>query len=105
MNYEAKRRRQGIWFSSLWDSPRTGIFPKSGVMTTTVDQRRRAVLPFRPGDVLEVEKQTEDVIVLRRMKAAVGPRPKLVRRRGRLVFAGGAAISSEEVKRILEEFP
>jgi hypothetical protein len=74
-------------------------------MTTTVDQRRRAVLPFKPGDVLQVEKQTADVIVLRRMKPAEGPRPKLMRRKGRLVFAGGPEISAEEVKRILEDFP
>jgi hypothetical protein len=31
-------------------------------MTTTVDQKHRAVIPFRPGDVLEIEQQSLDVV-------------------------------------------
>ena len=57
-------------------------------MTTTVDEKQRAVIPFKPGDVLEVEQPSPDVVVLKRTKAAESARPKLVRRNGRLVFVG-----------------
>jgi hypothetical protein len=73
-------------------------------MTTTVDQKHRAVTPFKPGDVLEIEQPSADVVVLKRTKQAAGARPKLVRRNGRLVFVGEAT-TTEEVKRLLEDFP
>ena len=73
-------------------------------MTTTVDQKRRAVIPFKPGDVLEVEQPSPEVVVLRRTKPAESPRPRLVRREGRLVFVG-EPITTEEVKKLLEDFP
>jgi bifunctional DNA-binding transcriptional regulator/antitoxin component of YhaV-PrlF toxin-antitoxin module len=72
-------------------------------MTTTVDEKRRAVIPFRPGDVLEVEQPSPDVVVLKRTKPE-GTRPKLVRRKGRLVFVG-EPLTSAEVKALLEDFP
>ena len=52
-------------------------------MTTTVDQKRRAVIPFKPGDVLEIEQPSPEVVVLRRTKPAESARPRLVRREGR----------------------
>jgi len=73
-------------------------------MTTTVDQKHRAVTPFKPGDVLEIEQQSADVVVLKRTKPAASARPKLVRRNRRLVFVGEAT-TNEEVKRLLEDFP
>ena len=73
-------------------------------MTTTVDQEQRAVTPFRPGDVLEIEQQSPDVVVLKRTKQAEGARPKLTRRNGRLVFVG-EPLTTEEVKRLLQDFP
>jgi len=73
-------------------------------MTTTVDQKHRAVTPFKPGDVLEIEQQSPDVVVLKRTKQAKRANAKLVRRKGRLVFVG-EAITTEEVKRLLEDFP
>ena len=73
-------------------------------MTTTVDQKHRAVIPFQPGDVLEIEQQSPDVVVLKRTKPAKNARPKLVRRKGRLVFVG-EPITTEEVKALLEDFP
>ena len=73
-------------------------------MTTTVDQKHRAVTPFKPGDVLEIEQPSPDVVVLKRMKQAASAKPKLVRRNGRLVFIG-EAITTEEVHRLLEDFP
>ena len=73
-------------------------------MTTTVDQKHRAVTPFKPGDVLEVEQQSPDVVVLKRMKQAASANPQLVCRNGRLVFVG-TATTTEEVNSLLEDFP
>ena len=73
-------------------------------MTTTVDQKHRAVTPFQPGDVLEVEQQSPDVVVLKRTKQAESTKAKLIRRNGRLVFVG-EPITTEEVKEVLEDFP
>ena len=74
-------------------------------MTTTLDAKQRAVIKaFHPGDVLKVESQGADVVVLRRMKPATDPKPKLVRKKsGDLVFEGGRRVSSEDVKRMLED--
>src|ERR1700722_11570074 len=71
-------------------------------MTTTVDQKHRAVTPFKPGDVLEIEQQSPDVVILKRTKQAASARPKLVRRNRRLIFVGEAT-TTDEVKRILED--
>jgi bifunctional DNA-binding transcriptional regulator/antitoxin component of YhaV-PrlF toxin-antitoxin module len=73
-------------------------------VTTTVDGRRRVVIPFKPGDVLEVEKQSPDIVVLKRMKSAEHPKARLVKRKGRLVFVG-EPITTQEVKSLLEDFP
>jgi len=73
-------------------------------MTTTVDQKHRAVIPFKPGDVLEIEQQSPDVVILKRTKRVKSAKTKLVRRKGRLVFVG-EPITSQEVKRLLEDFP
>ena len=73
-------------------------------MTTTVDERHRAVIPFKPGDVLEVEKQSPDIVVLKRMKSAERPKARLVKRKGRLVFVG-EPITTQEVKSLLEDYP
>ncbi|MGA2657986.1 MAG: hypothetical protein ABSH34_10755, partial [Verrucomicrobiota bacterium] len=70
-------------------------------MTTTVDRRHRAVIPFKPGDVLKIEKQSPDIVVLKRMKSVERPRPRLVKRRGRLVFVGDR-ITTQGVKSLLE---
>jgi len=73
-------------------------------MTTTVDRKHRVVIPFKPGDVLEIEQPSADVVVLKRTKPARVAKPKLVRRGGRLVFVG-EPITTEEVKALLEDFP
>ncbi len=78
----------------MWDNPR---------MTTTVDQRRRAILPFKPGDVLSVEQQGVDIVVLKRMKPAQLPKPKLVRIGGELFSSGGGPLTNESVRRMLED--
>jgi hypothetical protein len=60
------------------------------LMATTVHHKHRAVTPFRPDDVLEIEQQSPDVVVLKRTKHAASARPRLVRRNHRLVFVGEA---------------
>jgi len=73
-------------------------------MVTTVDQKRRALTPFKPGDVLEIEQQSPDVVVLKRPSQAANARPKLARRNRRLVFIG-EAMTTDDVKRFIEDFP
>ena len=73
-------------------------------MTTTVDERHRAVIPFKPGDVLEVEKQSPDIVALKRMKSTERPKARLVKRKGRLVFIG-EPITTQDVRSLLEDFP
>jgi bifunctional DNA-binding transcriptional regulator/antitoxin component of YhaV-PrlF toxin-antitoxin module len=74
-------------------------------MTTTVDQQGRAVLPFQPGDVLEIETQSADTVLLRRKKTPKPQKPKLVRIKGELFSEGGGRLTTEEVRRIIEEEP
>lgn len=74
-------------------------------MTTTVDQRRRAVLPFKPGDIPAVERHSADIVVLKRMKPAQPVRPKLVRIKGELFSSGGAPLNNEDVRLIIETEP
>jgi hypothetical protein len=62
------------------------------------------VTPFQPGDVLEVEQQSPDVVVLKRTKHAQTAKAKLERRKGRLVFVGDP-LTTKEVKGLLEDFP
>ena len=62
------------------------------------------MIPFKPGDVLEIEQQGPDIVVLKRTKPAKSARPKLVRRKGRLVFVG-EPITTEEVKGLRADFP
>ena len=73
-------------------------------MTTTIDQRHRAVIKnFAPGDVVQVEPQSDDVVILRRIKPAPSPKPRLVRINGELFSAGGRPVTSEDVREIIEE--
>lgn len=73
-------------------------------MTTTLDNECRAVLSaFLPGDVLEIEPQGADAILLRRLKTSADPKPHLERRDGRLVFVGGAKITNDDVRRMIED--
>jgi hypothetical protein len=73
-------------------------------MTKTIDQEHRGVTPFKPGDVLEIERQSPDIAVLKRTKPSASARPKLVRRDRRLVFVGEATTTAQ-VRILLEDFP
>jgi hypothetical protein len=90
-------RNSVVSWLELWDNP---------LVTTTIDSKHRAVIKaFKPGDVLQIEEQSPDVVVLKRMTPASLPKPRLVRKNGRLVFVGGARLTSEGIKKMLEDFP
>jgi hypothetical protein len=74
-------------------------------MRATVDAKRRAVLPpeFAPGDLLDMQLQSHDVLLVRKMKPAPMPKPKIVRRGGKLVATGGKPITNELVRRLIED--
>jgi len=74
-------------------------------MRATLDNKRRVVFPdaFSPGDVVDVELTGPDTAVVRRMKPAALPRPRLTRRNGRLVLTGGRQVTDDDVRRLIEE--
>ena len=101
----AKRFQRRLWGESgevrlvgtpsSWDTP---------FVTTTVDQKGRVLIPFKPGDVLEIERQSPDIVVLKRTRQVKSAPAKLVRRKGRLLFVG-ESITTQDVKTLLEDFP
>ncbi len=79
-------------------------------MTQLIDDKRRLVMPsnFRPGDAVRVETTNQDTLVIRRMKPLPKPNKKIrfVRQKdGWSVLPGGPKLTTEDVKRILEDFP
>lgn len=94
-NIEVEPEVRLVGTLSSWDTP---------FVTTTVDQKGRVLIPFKPGDVLEIEKQSPDIVILKRTKQAKGAPANLVRRKGRLLFVG-EPITTSEVKKMLEDFP
>jgi hypothetical protein len=75
-------------------------------MTTTIDSRQRAVIKtFKPGDILEIEEQSPDVVVLKRMRPTELPKPKLVKIKGELFSKGGGRLTNDEVRRLIEDEP
>jgi hypothetical protein len=74
-------------------------------MKSTLDSKRRAVLPanFRPGDVVDLECVGSDTVVVRLLTPAPRPRLRLVRKRRSLVLEGGPQVTTEDVRRLLED--
>ena len=62
------------------------------------------MIPFKPGDVLEIEQQSPDIVVLKRTRQVKTAKARLARRKGRLVFVG-EPITTAEVRALLEDFP
>lgn len=71
-------------------------------MKATVDQSRRVVLPFEPGDVLDMERTGPDVVILKRLSPAPQT-PQLVIENGELVGVGGQRVTSVDVRRMIED--
>jgi hypothetical protein len=46
-------------------------------MMPPFDEEQRAVIPFKPGDFLEIKQPSSDVVVLNRTKPAESAWPKL----------------------------
>jgi hypothetical protein len=71
-------------------------------MTTTLDDKRRAVIKaFQPGDIIQIESQGAGAVLLRRMKPAELSRPKIIRLKKELFGKGGRRVTTEKVKRML----
>lgn len=74
-------------------------------MKAIIDSKRRATLPsvFRPGDVVDLEPIGSHSVVVRLLRPAPRPKLRLSRRRGGLVLLGGAKVTDEVVRRLLED--
>ena len=79
-------------------------------MTRLIDDKRRLVMPanFKAGDAVDVAADGTDTLIIRRMKPAlkVNKKIRLVRKKdGWSVLVGGPRLTTEDVKRMLEDFP
>lgn len=72
-------------------------------MKTTVDQSRRVELPFEPGDVLDIQRTGPDVLILKRINAESQPPTQLVLENGELVGIGGKRVTTDVVRKSIEE--
>lgn len=59
------------------------------------------MLPFEPGDVLDIERTGPDVLVLKRLNSLSQP-PQLVVENGELMGVGGRQVTSDDVRRMIE---
>lgn len=71
------------------------------------DERRRVTLPkpIRGGDVFELEKEANGRLVLTKLAKPVQPTAKLVRKRGLLLLSSAEAITWEQTRKAMDEFP
>lgn len=71
------------------------------------DERRRVTLPkpIRGGDVFELEEEANGRLVLTRLAKPKPPTVKLVRRDGLLLLSSAGAITWEQTRKAMDEFP
>jgi hypothetical protein len=76
-------------------------------MKVVADERRRITLPqaVHPGDVFELEQQTEGRIVLVRVQQPVTTTPKLVESDGFFLLTSEGKITWDQTRNALDEFP
>jgi hypothetical protein len=77
-------------------------------VTAILDSKLRVTVKtktFKLGDVVQIEEQGPDMVVLKRMKPADTPNPKLVRIKGELFSKGGGSLTNDEVRRLIEDEP
>jgi len=79
-------------------------------MTVTADDRKRVMLPdARPGELFDYSRDAEGRIILRRMKPDPEtklPRKQLVKGKdGHIYVTGGIPVTTELVRKLMEEFP
>jgi hypothetical protein len=72
-------------------------------MKTTVDESRRVLLPFEPGDVLDLERSGPDVVILKRVNQQQQGSHQLVVLNGELIGIGGPHVTTEDVRRMIED--
>src|SRR5437764_8947551 len=72
----------------------------------TVDEKQRIRLPdAKPGQVFAYEKGVAGQVILTPVDPDAVPRAKLVRRNGRLLGEASRPVTTEDVKRAMENFP
>ncbi len=71
------------------------------------DERRRVTLPqtIRGGDVFELEEEPNGRLVLTKLAKPLQPPAKLVRKSGLLLLSSSGAITWEQTRKALDEFP
>ena len=75
-------------------------------MTVTADDRRRVMLPVKPGDRFDVEVSGEGKLVLTPLVPSDKPdNIRLVKKHGYTVAVGTRRITQEQVRKLLDEFP
>ena len=76
-------------------------------MTVTTDEKKRVVIPSaRPGDRFDVQMTPEGKVVLTRLeRPEKSESVRLIRKHGYTVARGTRAISEEQVRKALDEFP
>lgn len=77
-------------------------------MTRVIDENGRLAMPehFRPGEAVEVKIEGANVLVVRKASSKTGEGISLRKLTdGSTVIMGLPTMDSEDVKRMLEEFP
>jgi hypothetical protein len=74
-------------------------------MTVIADNKKRVVLPTKPGERFDIQIINSDKFVLTRLAPVEQPRPRLMKKNGRTVLKGARKLTQAEVNRELEEFP
>jgi hypothetical protein len=76
-------------------------------MTVTTDEKKRVVIPSaRPGERFDVQVTAEGKVVLTRLELADKPdNVRLVKKHGYTVARGTKAITQEQVRKAMDEFP
>lgn len=76
-------------------------------MTVTTDEKKRVVIPTaKPGDRFDVQVTQEGRVVLTRLELADKPdHVRLVKKHGYTLARGTRAITQEQVRKALDEFP
>lgn len=84
-----------------------GEWIKPRIMKVVADERRRVTLPkpATPGDVFEVQTQSNGRFLLTKLEKAAAPKAKLVRRARLLLLSSAEPITWEQTRKAMDEFP
>ena len=74
-------------------------------MTVIADNKKRVVLPTKPGERFDVQIINPDQFILTRLAPVERSRPRLIKKHGRTVLTGAGKLTQAQVDRELQEFP